>query len=273
MSTPDRYAVLGYPIAHSRSPVIHSLFAEQTGQSLVYEAVETPPEKLESTISTFRRGGGKGLNITVPHKSEVVRLVDELTEHAATAGAVNTLWVDDGRLFGTNTDGVGLVRDLTANKGWSLHGRTVLVLGAGGATRGIVRPLLEQGAGRIVIANRTLDKAIALAAHFGAFGDVASERFDDLVSQGPFDLVINATSAGLDGKRPAFPANIVGAQTRCYDLAYGASSRPFLDWARSAGAQHVATGWGMLVEQAAEAFEIWRGVRPNTAELLSRFSG
>ena len=270
---PDRYAVLGYPIAHSRSPVIHRVFAEMTGQNMHYEAIETHPDALESTIGQFRREGGKGLNITVPHKSEVVRLVDEMSEHAATAGAVNTLAIVDDRIYGANTDGLGLVRDLAVNKGWSLHGSRVLILGAGGATRGIVRPLLEMRVANIVIANRTLDKAVALAAHFGAFGSVTSERFDDLTSAAPFDIVINATSAGLDGQRPVFPDSIIGPATNCYDLAYGTSSKPFLDWARNLGAAELASGWGMLVEQAAESFAIWRGVRPGTEPVISRFPG
>ncbi|MEL7537129.1 MAG: shikimate dehydrogenase [Pseudomonadota bacterium] len=272
-STPDRYGVLGYPIGHSRSPVIHTVFAQQTGQDMRYEAIETKPDDLESTIAKFRREGGRGLNITVPHKGEVVRLVDEMSEHAATAGAVNTLSLEDDRIVGTNTDGIGLVRDIIANKGWSLHGTRVLILGAGGATRGIVRPLLEQGVAEIVIANRSLDKAIALAAHFGSFGDVASERFDDLGSHASFDVVVNATAAGLSGERPVFPASIIASKTRCYDLAYGRSSKPFLDWARRIGAAETASGWGMLVEQAAESFYVWRGVQPDTSDVISRYDG
>ena len=272
-SESDRYAVIGYPIGHSRSPVIHHVFAELTGENIRYEAIETAPDALESTINQFRREGGKGLNVTVPHKSEVVRLVDDMSEHAATAGAVNTLAFVDDRLYGANTDGLGLVRDLLVNKRWSVHGSRILVLGAGGATRGIVRPLLELGVASIVIANRTLDKAVALAAHFGAFGTVSSERFDDLKNHAPFDIIINATSAGLDGQRPVFPDSIVGPATNCYDLAYGANSKPFLDWAATLGAAELASGWGMLVEQAAESFAIWRGVRPDTEEVISRFQG
>lgn len=269
----DRYGVIGYPISHSRSPVIHRVFAELTGENISYEAIATRPSDLESTINQFRRQGGRGLNVTVPHKSEVVRLADELSEHAASAGAVNTLAFVDGRIIGANTDGLGLVRDLVVNKGWALQGQRLLVLGAGGATRGIVRPLLEQGVASVVIANRSLDKAIALAAHFGAYGSVSSERFDDLAAAAPFDIIVNATSAGLDGQRPVFPDSIVGTHTKCYDLAYGTSSKPFLEWARGLGAAAVVSGWGMLVEQAAESFAIWRGIRPGTAEVIEKFDG
>ncbi len=271
--TKDQYAVLGYPIGHSRSPVIHTVFAQQTEQDLTYEAIETHPDELEATIQSFRRKGGKGLNITMPHKSEVARLVDDMSEHAATAGAVNTLSIRGDRLYGDNTDGSGLVRDLLFNKRWLLSGSRVLILGAGGATRGIVRPLLEERVGNIVIANRSLDKAIALAAHFGAFGDVASERFEDLDAHPPFDIVINATSAGLSGDRPVFPASIIDSDTCCYDLSYGSRSKPFLGWANDLGANQLASGWGMLVEQAADSFQIWRGVRPHTTDVISRFDG
>lgn len=269
----DRYAVIGYPIKHSRSPVIHSVFAAQTGQRMTYEAIKVAPDDLENMIVSFQRSGGCGLNVTVPHKSEVVRLVDSLSDNAAAAGAVNTLTMSDDGIHGDNTDGVGLVNDLLRNLRWGLADKRVLILGAGGATRGIVKPLLDEQTANIVIANRSVDKAVALAAHFGSMGDVQSSRFDELNSQDAFDLVINATSAGLDGNRPAFPEVIIDKYTACYDLAYGASANPFLSWAKSLGAQRTSSGAGMLVEQAAESFRIWRGVLPDTSDVISRFPG
>ncbi len=267
----DRYAVIGYPVAHSRSPVIHTVFAAQTGQRLRYEAIEIKPDDLETTLQRLVRDGFRGLNVTMPHKSEIVRLVDDMSEHAASAGAINTLTNDGGRLHGDNTDGIGLVRDLLGNRQWPLEGRRLLILGAGGATRGIVRPLLEQGPASLRIANRSVDKAVALAAHFSSYGEVTSSRFRDLADEPPYDLIINATSAGLGGRRAGFPDTIVGATTHCYDLAYGSGSTPFLSWAREQGAAAVASGWGMLVEQAAESFRIWRSVLPDTADVLSRY--
>ncbi len=268
---PDRYAVIGNPIRHSRSPVIHSVFAAETGQNIKYESIRVAAEDLETMILRFQREGGRGLNVTVPHKSEIVRLVDELSDHAGTAGSVNTLTITRDSIVGDNTDGVGLVRDLLRNKRWGLADKRVLILGAGGATRGIVRPLLEEQVASITIANRSVEKAVALAAHFGSLGKVESERVSGLKTHEPFDLVINATSAWLQGEKPAFPDNIVNEYTACYDLAYGAGRTPFLEWAESRGADRLATGWGMLVEQAAESFRIWRGVMPNTEAVIEKF--
>ncbi len=269
----DYYAVIGYPVKHSRSPVIHSVFARQTGQNMTYQSQEVHPDDLEAFVVQFQRDGGCGLNVTAPHKSEVVRMVDELSEQAATAGAVNTLSFTKDRIVGDNTDGAGLIRDLTLNKEWTLEGKRVLILGAGGATRGITRPLLEQGIEELTIANRSVSKAVALAAHFSSFGEVKSARFSQLDSERPYDLIVNATSAGLDGERPSFPSNIIGADSHCYDLSYGSHSGPFLSWAKENGACQSANGWGMLVEQAAEAFRIWRGVAPDTADVISRVPG
>ncbi|MEJ2602921.1 MAG: shikimate dehydrogenase [Gammaproteobacteria bacterium] len=267
---PDRYGVMGYPVSHSRSPVIHRLFATQTGQNMTYELLEVAPQELEHAIRTFQRQGGRGLNITLPHKSEVARLVDELSEAASTAGAVNTLSIGPERILGDNTDGTGLVRDLTVNEEIPLRGSRILILGAGGATRGIMAPLLEEEPAAITIANRTLSKATALAGHFGSQGRVAACRFDELGPETPVDLIINATSAGVKGEDMPFPAAVIGAATICYDLSYGSGETPFTRWATEHGAARSITGWGMLVEQAAESFRIWRGVRPETAPILNR---
>jgi shikimate dehydrogenase len=269
-TTIERYGVMGYPVSHSRSPVIHRLFALQTGQNLQYELLQVAPEKLEAAIRQFQRTGGKGLNITVPHKSAVARLVDHTSERAATAGAVNTLSFRDGEIYGENTDGIGLLRDLAVNLGINLEGANILILGAGGATRGIIGPLLEMNPASLLIANRTLGKAQVLADHFEQFGPVTACSFNIVPTSEPYDLVINATSAGLQGDAPPYPADAITDQTYCYDLSYGLTATPFSVWARDNGAAHSVMGWGMLVEQAAESFNIWRGIRPDTAPVLKQ---
>jgi shikimate dehydrogenase len=268
----DRYGVMGYPVSHSRSPVIHRLFALQTKQNMQYELLQVPPPQLEKAIQQFGRTGGKGLNITVPHKSEVVRLVADMSERASNAGAVNTLSFRDGDLYGDNTDGVGLLRDLQSNIGVKLEDAKILILGAGGATRGIVAPLLEAKPETIVIANRSLDKAQALAEHFSAFGPVVSCRFKDVGTLPVYDLVINATSAGIKGETPPYPTDAIHPQTICYDLSYGLAPTPYANWAVKQGAARTVMGWGMLIEQAAESFYIWRGVRPDTRPVLKQLA-
>lgn len=266
----DRYGVMGYPVSHSRSPVIHRLFAAQTGQDMQYELLQVAPEKLETAVRQFQRTGGKGLNITVPHKQAVTRLVDRISERASTAGAVNTLVFRGSEIHGDNTDGIGLLRDLNVNQGLTLDGINILILGAGGATRGIVGPLLQMQPEHLRIANRTPERAEAIAELFEGAGPISACSFDDVPIDEPYDLVINATSAGLRGAMPPFPAAAVGGETFCYDLSYGLSPTPFSLWAREQGAAKSVMGWGMLVEQAAESFEIWRGVRPDTAPVLKR---
>ncbi len=266
----DRYGVIGHPIGHSKSPVIHRLFAAQTGEDLSYEAFDVPPEALESRLRAFAGEGLRGLNVTVPHKEQVARLVDQLTDRAHLAGAVNTVTIAvDGRLDGDNTDGVGLLTDLATNLEVQLEDARILVLGAGGATRGIIPALLGSGPRDLVVANRTLERARALASHFERLGAIAACRFDELAGR-RFDLVINATSAGLQGGVPPFPASMLTPETVCYDLSYAMADTPFVAWARSHGVQHAHQGWGMLVEQAAEAFFIWRGVRPDTQPVRAK---
>ena len=271
-TTLDRYGVMGYPVSHSRSPVIHRLFALQTGQNIQYELLQVSPEKLETAVRQFQRTGGKGLNITVPHKSEVVRLVDQMSGRAATAGAVNTLSFRGGEICGDNTDGIGLLRDLAVNLGVALEDSNILILGAGGATRGIVGPLLEMQPALLTIANRTLAKAQALAEHFSQSGPVSACRFNAVPVSKPYDLIINATSAGLKGEEPPYPAAAISEATFCYDLSYGLKPTPFSVWAREAGARQSVMGWGMLVEQAAESFNLWRGVSPETRPVLKQMS-
>jgi len=268
----DRYGVMGYPVSHSRSPVIHRLFALQTNEEIQYELLQVAPGKLEMAVRQFQRTGGKGLNITVPHKSEVSRLCDHLSERASTAGAVNTMSFRNGEIYGDNTDGFGLLRDLVVNLGLNLEGTNILVLGAGGATRGIIGPLLEMRPESLRIANRTLGRAQALAEHFSRSGPVSACRFNVVPVTEKYDLIINATSAGLHGHTPPYPGAAISEQTLCYDLSYGLKPTPFSIWARDHGAARAVMGWGMLVEQAAESFRIWRGVRPDTAPVLKQMS-
>ncbi len=272
VTTIDRYGVVGYPVSHSRSPVIHRLFALQTKQEIQYELLQVAPEKLEQAVRQFQRTGGKGLNITVPHKRAVGRICDQLSERASAVGAVNTLAFQDNEIFGDNTDGIGLLRDLAVNLGINLEGANILILGAGGATRGITGPLLEMLPSSLVIANRSLDKAEALVDHFEDQGPVTACGFDDIPVAEPYDLVINATSAGVQGKAPPYPGTAISRDTICYDLSYGLKPTPFSVWAREQGAAQSLMGWGMLVEQAAEAFHLWRGIRPDTEPVLRQMS-
>jgi shikimate dehydrogenase len=270
--TVDRYGVMGYPVAHSRSPVIHQLFAQQTGQELRYELLRVAPEKLEEAVRQFQRTGGKGLNITVPHKRAIFRFVDHLSERASAAGAVNTLTFRNNEIYGDNTDGIGLLRDLVVNLGLHLEGANILILGAGGATRGIVGPLLEMQPRTLCIANRTVSRAEDLVERFGSRGTVHACSFDDIPVAEPYDLVINATSAIHGGETPPYPEAAISPITVCYDLSYSLHPTPFCAWALEHGAAQAVMGWGMLVEQAAESFHIWRGVRPNTKPVLKQIA-
>jgi shikimate dehydrogenase len=268
----DRYGVMGYPVSHSRSPVIHRLFALQTRQNLQYELLQVEPGRLASAIEEFARSGGKGLNITVPHKSAVAGLVDQLSERATAADAVNTLAFQDGEIFGDNTDGSGLMRDLLRNLKLTVKDARVLILGAGGATRGILGPLLAAQPECVTIANRTLSKARELADRFSSVGNLSACRFRDVPPSPGFSLMINATSAGLKGETPPYPAAAITPDTFCYDLSYGLTPTPFSRWATAQGATRSVMGWGMLVEQAAETFHLWRGVRPDTAPVLRQIT-
>ncbi|MFM4720790.1 shikimate dehydrogenase [Aeromonas bivalvium] len=262
----DRYAVFGYPVRHSKSPFIHTLFARQTQQLMEYTLAEPAPDGFAEALRNFFAAGGKGCNITVPFKEQAFALVDSLSPRARLAGAINTIKLtDDGLLLGDNTDGAGLVADLTS-QGVSLAGCRILLLGAGGAARGALAPLLAEGPGRLVIANRTHDKAAQLARDFASLGPVEAVRYEDLL--GPFDLVINSTSASLQGSLPPIPSSVIHSDIAVYDMMYGAEETPFNAWARAQGARKIMDGLGMLVQQAAEAFTIWRGIRPGTTQVL-----
>ncbi len=265
----DRYAVMGNPIAHSKSPRIHRLFAQQTGQSLTYEALLVEPDGLAKAVAAFVAAGGKGLNITVPFKQQACGIADELGGRAQRAGAVNTLMLrDDGTLFGDNTDGVGLVRDLTKNLEIALRAKQILLLGAGGAARGALAPLLEQEPSRLLIANRTAERALRLANLFSDLGEVQGCGFAALAGSS-FDIVINATAAGLEGKVPDLPSGVIGPHTCCYDMMYGAEPTAFMRYAKQHHAQSTFDGLGMLVEQAADSFLLWRGVLPDTKPVIA----
>jgi shikimate dehydrogenase len=262
----DKYAVIGNPIQHSRSPEIHAAFALQTGQDLIYSRILGTD--FERDVRAFIAAGGRGLNITVPFKENAWRLADERSGRAETAGAVNTLiLLPDGRLRGDNTDGVGLVRDLTDNHGCPLADADILLLGAGGASRGVLRPLLEARPQTLLIANRTASKAVELAAEVESLGPAQGCGLDVLAGQ-HFDLIINGTSAGLKGGLPDIPDGILKPGGQIYDMMYGNEPTAFVGWGLAQGASQAMDGLGMLVEQAAESFFLWRGVRPDTGPVI-----
>jgi shikimate dehydrogenase len=267
-SAPDRYAVVGYPVQHSWSPFIHGLFAKQTGHRITYTRLQVSPEHLEQEVAQFFDSGGKGLNVTVPHKQAACLLARHRTPRAEIAGAVNTLAARPDGLMGDNTDGGGLVTDLTRNLGLALADTRILLLGAGGAARGVLGPLLGAAPERVEIANRDGARALALAEEFSTLGEVLGCGFDALSTDAVFDLVLNATAASLQDTIPPVPPSVIGPATLCYDMAYGKGDTAFTRWAKQAGAGRAETGWGMLVEQAAESFLLWRGVKPATKPVL-----
>ncbi len=270
----DKYAVIGNPIVHSKSPQIHHMFAQQAEDDIMYEALLSPVDEFKETVEAFRKGGGMGLNVTVPFKQEAWELADELSDYALKAGAVNTLvFREDGTIYGTNTDGIGLVRDLVENHYSLLQGKRILILGAGGAVRGILQPLLMQLPSQIFIANRTPERAVELAADMQ---DIAQQNspacelsgggFNDI--EGEYDLIINGTAASLQGIMPPIPESCLASGVHCYDMMYGGRPTAFEFWCEDQGAAKVMNGLGMLVEQAAESFSIWRTKMPNTKPVL-----
>jgi shikimate dehydrogenase len=266
---PARYAVFGHPVSHSLSPAIHRLFGEQCGVTLEYTAVDAAPEAFADAVHRFL-AGAHGANVTLPHKAAAFALADERSAAASRAGSANVLTrLPNGRLAAHNTDGAGLVRDLVERQRCALAGARVLLLGAGGAARGVAWDLLDAGVQELTIANRTADTAAALAGSLGVTR-ARARYWQDLAELGRFDLVVHATSAGLLGQQLELPRSLVGPRTVGYDLSYGAGAQSFLDWARSAGARVACDGLGMLVEQAADAFALWHGRRPDTGPVYAR---
>jgi shikimate dehydrogenase len=269
----DRYAVFGNPVEHSKSPFIHARFAEQTGQRLVYTAELVEPGDFENAVARFAENNGKGLNITVPFKQEAWRLATRRSERAERAGAVNTLVIiSKGDYYGDNTDGVGLTRDLTVNYKLQLQGKHILIVGAGGAVRGVIEPLLATRPASLTIANRTRDKALQLAQDFAELGNISGCGLDEFGNKA-YDVIINGTSASLSGQLPPLPATLIHKETFCYDMMYATEATPFMCWAQQHGAKRVVDGKGMLVEQAAESFRIWRGCEPDTAAVIEALAG
>lgn len=265
----DLYALFGHPVSHSRSPDIHHAFARQTGENIRYELIDVAPADFAARVHRFFSEGGAGANATVPHKLAAFEFAEHVSSDAFRAGAVNTLaLLEDGSVFGDNTDGAGLVRDLVVNRGVTIEGRRILLLGAGGAARGAVGPLLDEGPSELVVANRHPGRAALLAQLFAETGPVRGSGLD---VEGGFDLVVNATSASLAGEVPAIHSEAVNNAV-VYDMFYSEQPTAFMQWAASNGAREIFDGWGMMVEQAAESFFIWRGMRPDTAPLLDRSS-
>lgn len=268
----DQYAVIGNPISQSKSPLIHGEFARATGQDLEYGKLEAPVDGFAAAVDAFRQRGGRGMNVTAPFKLDAFRYATVLRERAQLAGAVNCLKFEGDRVEAENFDGVGLRRDVEHNLGFRLRGKRVLLLGAGGATRGAVLPFLEAGPSALVVANRSADKAAALGREFGDRGPLATMSVAQLADAGAFDLVLNATSASLRGELPELPASVFKPDGLAYELAYGKGLTPFLAFARAHGVVRLHDGVGMLVEQAAEAFQWWRNVRPETRGVIERLT-
>jgi shikimate dehydrogenase len=266
---PDQYGVIGNPIHHSKSPQIHALFAAQTGQALEYHAILAEPGRFAATVDTFRAGGGCGLNVTVPFKQDAWVYADVLTARAERAEAVNTLRFADGEVLGENTDGPGLLRDLTHNHDFIISGKRILLLGAGGAARGVLPSLLAEEPAQLTIANRTPAKAAELVLLFSDLGQVSGGGFDELADS-RFDLIINATAAGFSGAAPPLPANVLAEGGWCYDLLYSDQPTAFVRWGLAQGAARALDGLGMLVEQAAESFWFWRGIKPETKDIIAK---
>ena len=267
----DNYAVIGNPIAHSKSPQIHAEFAKQTHQNMTYVAIEAPLDGFINTLKAFEAAGGKGCNVTLPFKIEAYQLADEHSPRAMDAGAANTLVFCENKIFADSTDGPGLIQDITQNHHYSLHKKNILILGAGGVVKCITGPLLSQTPNQLIVANRTPEKAAAIATQFKTQGDILSAALNE-IPKTPVDFIINATSASINGQVPNISNELVGRKTWCYDLFYSDKPTAFLQWAKAQGAEKCIDGLGMLVEQAAIAFHLWRGIHPNTKPILKKLN-
>ncbi|MEH6586850.1 MAG: shikimate dehydrogenase [Halioglobus sp.] len=270
MTQQDKYAVFGNPIKQTRSPAIHAAFAAQFGHTMQYRAVRVDEGEFCNAAQRFFDGGGSGLNVTVPFKQDAFAFAECLSERARRAGAVNTLkWNLDGKIEGDNTDGIGLVRDMVANLGWVVQGLRILIIGAGGAVRGVLEPLLRERPEELLIVNRTAAKAAQLAVEFSDLGKIEGGGYE-LIGERQFDLIINATSAGLSGEMPDLPSTLLTERSCCYDMVYGSEPTVFMRWAAHHAAWAVSDGLGMLIEQAAQSFYIWRGQRPETRPVINQ---
>ena len=267
--TPKRqlYAVFGNPIAHSQSPLVHSLFAKQVGIDLEYRAIQVDIGGFEQAVSGFQANGGNGLNVTVPFKLNAWKIADELTDRAQLAGAVNTLFFQDNRIKGDNTDGAGLVKDIELNLNVALTDSKILVIGAGGAVRGVLAPMLEKQPESITISNRTKGKADALVEMFADYGTVSSTTLEQ-ANLDRYDIVINATSTGIHGEVPSVSPQVFRGVSLVYDMMYGKNPTKFMQWAGQNSGAQISDGLGMLIEQAAESFKIWHGVMPQTSAVI-----
>jgi shikimate dehydrogenase len=264
----DFYAVIGNPIRHSKSPIIHKEFARQTHQNMQYEAILAPLDGFETAVKRFQQRGGKGMNVTLPFKLEAYAISTRLTDRANAAQAVNTLKFDENHgILGDNTDGAGLIRDIEVNQSVVIADKSVLLMGAGGAARGVILPLLEQRPRILAIANRTKEKAQVLQEQFSSHGNILTGHYQDFSGE-RFDIIINATSASLHDELPPLPTGIFAEKSTAYDIMYGKELTPFLRFAKQQGVSNLVDGIGMLVEQAAESFFLWRGVRPETRKVI-----
>jgi shikimate dehydrogenase len=266
----DTYAVIGNPIEHSKSPFIHAEFARQTGQKMQYEAILAPLDSFKSTVNAFQKNDGKGMNITIPFKLEAYALATRLTNRASAAQAVNTFkFGQHGEILGDNTDGAGLVRDIEINLKILITGKRILLMGAGGAAHGVILPLLQKNPALLVVANRTPEKALALQRQFTTHGNIKAGHYQDFAGEN-FDILINATSASLYDQLPPLPPGLIKKTSLAYDMLYSSRLTPFLEFAKAQGAVQLADGVGMLVEQAAESFFLWRNIRPETQIVIKR---
>jgi len=268
MNKIDQYAVVGNPIGHSKSPLIHKMFAQQSNQQLDYVTKLVALDRFAADVNSFFADQGCGLNVTVPFKQQAWDIANQLSDAAMLAGAVNTLWIKDGQIQGDNTDGIGLVRDLISNNGYQLANKKILILGAGGAVRGVLQPIIAERPSSITIANRTLSKALELATIFSDIYTLNCCEYRQL--EGHYDLIINGTSASLNNELPPIPDELVSTGSYLYDMMYGSQVTVFNQWGKDLGAKKCIDGLGMLVEQAAESFRLWRGVKPDTAQVITR---
>ena len=267
----DRYAVIGNPVLHSKSPAIHTAFAKETGEDIYYGMIEAPLDGFHMAANAFRESGGRGLNVTTPFKLDAFAMATHRSERAQLAGAVNAIKFDGDRVLAENFDGIGLVHDIEINLGYAIRGKRILLMGAGGAARGTLQPFLERQPAVLHIVNRTPEKAKALAREYVGQGSIFGDGYDALGGE-HFDIIVNATSASLRDETPALPKSVFGDGSLAYDLVYGKGLTPFLRCATDAGVARIADGAGMLVEQAAEAFAWWRGVRPDTRPLIEELN-